>query len=212
MKRHDSSIKTKKEPAAWGATVIKHDQPMVKPRAQYRAAINNPKAWARYTPFYTETKGDVGPPLGDTGSSLGLSYMGAPKTDSFQIKVFYANASTTNTTSNDWSARRFDFSIGKLIRLDMDLKSTAAAAEDDPRNLIFCAFRKTLAAVRQGKLSLLIEGLRLTKATEIRGFGFAKYLQIKTETPNCNCSITEAILVRLCAAHDRMWNNVSSVG
>ena len=195
MKRRDNSaaaaFKVKKEFS---------DAPVIKLRAQYRAAINHPKAWARYTPFYTETEGDVGPPLGDTGSSLGVSYMGAPKTDSFHIKLFYAKASTTNTISNDWSARRFDFSIGKLLRLDMGLRP------EDPQSLIFCAFKKTLAAVRQGKLTSMIENLRLTKTTEIRGFGFAKYLQIKTETPNCNCSITEAILVRLYAAHDRMWS------
>ena len=174
-------------------------EPGLKQRAQYRAAINHPKAWARYTPFYTETRGDVGPPLGDTGSSLGVSYMGAPKTDSFHIKLFYANAETTTTPDNDWSARRFDFSIGKLLRLDMGLKP-----EDEP-SLIFCAFRKTLAAVQQGKLVRLVKELCLTRTTEVRGFGFAKYLQIKTEDPSCPCSITETILVRLCAAHDRMW-------
>ena len=204
MKRQDtSSYKIKKEESfAWSKFEIKHDHVVTKPRAQYRAAINNPKAWARYTPFYTETKGDVGPPLGDTGSSLGVSYMGAPKTDSFHVKLFNAKASTTSTTKNDWSARRFDFSIGKLLRLDMRLTD----GDGDPRNLIFCAFRKTLAAVQQGKLATEVADLCLTKITQIRGFGFAKYLLIKAENPNCKCTITEAILVRLCAAHDRMWS------
>lgn len=187
-----------------------------KKETRYRAAVANPRAWAIQTPFYQEDEGDVGPPLGDTGASLGVSYMGAPKIDSFHVKLFYATTAPSakkhnnnnklgKIVDNAWSARRFDFSIGKLLRLDMGIDRD----DDDERRLIFCSFRKTLQAIRDG--SLRVDRVVSRKDTEIREFGFGPYLDRRGAmnaggaNDNDTYSVVEALLVRLCAAHDRMW-------
>lgn len=182
---------------------------------RYRAAIVNPGAWARNPPFYEEHEGDVGPPLGDTGSSLGVNYMGAPKIDSFNLKLFFAkradNGDDSQTTAG-WGARRFDFSLGKLLRLDI-------AADDTQTNcspLIFCSFEKTRTAIRGGKLQNKVSELTTHRSTEVRSLGFGAFLELcHPERPNSSSrnsvassssmTIVETLLVRLCEAHDRMW-------
>lgn len=88
----------------------------------------------------------VGQPMGKSGSSLGMCYMGAPKIDPMTT-LFYEPGGAEPRVR-----RR---SLGKLLRHTI-LPIMVAPLWERSHRFIFCSFDGTIRAVRQGKIDDLL--------------------------------------------------------
>ncbi len=118
----------------------------------------------------------VARPMGYTGNSLGLCYMGAPKLDGLMTRVHGLDSRQPKTHRH---------SLSKLLRLNI-LPRLAPHLWCNQHKLIFCAFRKTVEAVRRG---LLPVGEARRRAPYFLG------------SSDCRSPIFEALAVRLHQAH-----------